>query len=396
MTETNRWMNANLPDIIDECLAIVQQHLFDVIGRKNIVSVIITGSVARNQATYKYIDGHLYLESDLDLVVVVHRMAIIKSLILIKRLATRLNSELRKKYFLSHVSLSVTTEKQLLRAGPSIFYQDLNLNGKVVSGKQLCGALTHYQTREIPAQDIYRLIFNRMVEALEALVSSGAIEKKITRDGIDLILEHMGKLTLALIQASLIKEGILVLSSSNLRDLEFKNFQHLQNSDILNELLASYAQVVNLRKTEGNCSVDEIEKYWVCVIRQVIITIERLACINNISPSSVAKLFGCEGLGQRLRFSLIIFLQYCGLHSIIDLLRAIVYIIRFGSTHFYVLLYELFLASALVMMDYGKNTEVIFRPPTYNDGKPFKVHDRQLWLKSFKEYLKAWKFITGA
>src|SRR5919112_277967 len=164
-------------EIIHDCTTMILKYLLDFIGRENIVSVILTGSVARDQATYKYIDGKPFLESDLDLVVVVKRIATIKSFTSIKRLSKKVTHELKKKRLLSHVSLSITTEKALLHASPSIFYQDLNLNGKVIFGKEIHSLLRKYETIEIPIQDVYRLIFNRMVESLEVLVISGAVEK---------------------------------------------------------------------------------------------------------------------------------------------------------------------------------------------------------------------------
>src|SRR5919112_958030 len=110
-------------EIIHDCTTMILKYLLDFIGKANIVSVILTGSAARDQATYKYIDGKPFLESDLDLVVVVKRIATIKSLILIKRLSKKLTLELKKKRLLSYVSFSITTEKALLHANASIFYQ---------------------------------------------------------------------------------------------------------------------------------------------------------------------------------------------------------------------------------------------------------------------------------
>src|SRR5919198_3587136 len=198
-------------DIINECINVIVSYLFDFIGDKNIISVILTGSVARNQATYRYVKGKLALESDLDLVVVVKYVAIIKSFILIKCLSKKVTSDLVKRgLIVSHVSFSVTTEKALLHSGPSIFYQDLSVNGKVIFGKDIRSSFRSYKINKIPIQDLYRLLFNRMVESLEALVLSGALEGKLDEYSFDLIFKSLRKMNFALIQVMLIKEGILI------------------------------------------------------------------------------------------------------------------------------------------------------------------------------------------
>src|SRR5713226_9068955 len=98
-------LTKNLVNTISECENTIINRLLEIIGEKNLESVILTGSIARNKPSYKSIDGTLYLESDLDVVVVVSPRAIIKSLVLIKRVANKLTSELRRQRLLSGVSL---------------------------------------------------------------------------------------------------------------------------------------------------------------------------------------------------------------------------------------------------------------------------------------------------
>ena len=144
--------------IVNDCTNVIVKNLLASIGEKNIISVILTGSVARDNPTYKYLDGKLYLESDLDVVVVVNRKSIIRSLILIKSLANKLTMELRKKRLLSGVSLSITAENSLYNSGPTIFYQDLKLNGKTIFGKNLCSTLASYDAIKIPEYHIFSYV----------------------------------------------------------------------------------------------------------------------------------------------------------------------------------------------------------------------------------------------
>jgi predicted nucleotidyltransferase len=379
----------------------ILKYLFDFIGRENIVSVILTGSVARDQATYKYIDGKPFLESDLDLVVVVKRIATIKSFISIKRLSKKVTNELKKKRLLSHVSLSITTEKALLHASPSIFYQDLNLNGKVIFGKEIHSQLRKYETNEIPIQDVYRLIFNRMVESLEALVISGAIEKKITSDGFDLLLKRIAKLNFALIQAILIKQGVLIFNAFDLTKILTENPSKLEtNSQAFKSLLKSHEDLNRTIKMQENYSIALIEECWFRIISQFNLILTKLSGINDDAlPNLVSKkkfLFEDEPSSQKVKSFVAIFLQYFEIRKVADFLRFIIFTIRFGSDYVYFPLYELFLSSVIILKfeDEG-NTEYYQRLFNSSEAKSSKVYSKKKWLELFNQYLKIWIFKTG-
>src|SRR5919198_6153208 len=276
-------------DIINECINVIVSYLFDFIGDKNIISVILTGSVARNQATYRYVKGKLALESDLDLVVVVKYVAIIKSFILIKCLSKKVTSDLVKRgLIVSHVSFSVTTEKALLDSGPSIFYQDLSLNGKVIYGKDIRSSFRGYEIKEIPTQDLYRLLFNRMIESLEALVLSGTFEGKLTEYSFfNLILKSLKKLNFALIQVILIKEGILIF---NISDIRTANAYQLKNQQVLDCLLNSYNELTSITKSKSQSQENDfymhtIEKCWYMIISQFNLTMKFLYRTDDSSSA---------------------------------------------------------------------------------------------------------------
>jgi predicted nucleotidyltransferase len=390
-------------DIIHDCTTMILKYLFDFIGRGNIVSVILTGSAARDQASYKYIDGKPFLESDLDLVVVVKRFAIIKSFILIKRLSKKLTLELKKKRLLSYVSFSIATEKVLLHASPSIFYQDLNLNGKVIFGTEKHSLLRKYETNDIPIQDVYRLIFNRMVESLEALVISGTIEKKITRDGFDLVLKRIAKLNFALIQAILIKEGFLIFNVFDLSKIMTENPYPLKKiSQILNSLIKSYEDISRIRKIQKDYYIASIEECWLRVISQFNMILRILSGINgddNAIPKLISKkefLFEDELSSQKIKSFIAIFLQYFEIRKTVDFLRFIIFTIRFGSDYVYFPLYELFLSS-VILLKYAdeENLGDYQRLSDSSKAKLDRVYSKKKWLESFNQYLKIWIFKTG-
>ncbi|OLC36038.1 MAG: hypothetical protein AUH84_02195 [Thaumarchaeota archaeon 13_1_40CM_4_38_7] len=380
--------------IISESENTIINRLIATIGKKKLVSIILTGSVARNKASSKSLNGKLYLESDLDIVVVVNPRAIIKSLILIKHLANRLTSELRKQRLLSGVSLSIMTEKSLRNSTPTIFYQDLVRNGKVIFGKDLCKMLTVYEVNKIPAYDVYRLVFNRMIEALEVFVSSGFIENKLTNDSFYFMFNSIEKLTFALIQAILIKNNILIFRGFDLNECKKENLQP-NNFMILKELLASHDELRKAKESREKLSEDILKCHWNDAIRQFNSTIEALAYFDNIRPLQIKKLvFGHEKLGRKLKLSVISFLQYFGTGKTVDLFRTVVYRIRFGSDYVYIPLYYLFLSTEFLGGGEPPNIGI------YNEIKSSlrkldKVSSVKLWTKSFNKHLIIWKFMIG-
>ena len=111
------------PEIIENCKKIIIKYLSDVIGQSYIVSIILYGSVSRNEESYRNVDGKLYLESDIDVLVVVKNSAVaIRTLLQLKSLCKKISDELRKKWLLSGVNLHITTENKLLNARPNAFH----------------------------------------------------------------------------------------------------------------------------------------------------------------------------------------------------------------------------------------------------------------------------------
>jgi predicted nucleotidyltransferase len=380
--------------IIGDCEIAIINQLTETIGEKNIISVIMTGGVARNKPTCKSIDGKLYLESDLDVVVVVSPRSIIKSLILIKHIANRLTSELRKQRLLSGVSLSIVTEKSLCNSPPTIFYQDLVLNGKTIFGKDICKTLAVYDTNKIPTYDIYRLVFNRMIETLEVFVSSGFIERKLTIDSFYSVLNSIEKLTFALIQAMLVKKNILIFRGFDLNEFQKQNLQE-NNFIILKELLASHEELRKAKESRENLSEDILIYYWNSVIRQFNSTIEALADFDNIRQIQIKRLvLGHEKLSRRLKLCIILFLQYFGNGKTVDLFRTIVYRIRFGSDYVYIPMYCLFLSTEF-LHDGEPHNMKIYKEVKSTLRKLCDATSVKLWTKSFNKHLVVWKFISG-
>lgn len=378
-------MTVNSSEIVNSCTNIIIKYLSDSIGRKNIVSIILTGSAARNQETYKTVYGKLYLESDLDVLVVVKPIAIMKSLIVIKRLSKKMTDDLRKNFLLSSVSFSVYTEKLLHRMGPSIIYQDLSLYGKVIFGKEKKGLFINYAVRDIPLDDLYRLIFNRIVELLESLVT---YENKITRDNFDHVLKGFEKLNFALIQTLFIKYGTLTFKRFSSEDIKSKTPNELRNSELFNDLLIGYQEILQMKNVQNDDTPPITKKCLRRIIDQVNNTLRELSEIDETCKILDGMLFfKNEGLVIRFKACLIIFLNYFGILRTQDLVRSILYIMRFGPDYVYFVLYRLFLSSENLLNSPNQIK-------TMDHSKPLNTY-KIAWLKSFEKYLKIWKLRSG-
>jgi len=381
--------------LIEECIEIILKNIFERISRKNIVSVILTGSAARNNAKYKEVNGNLYLGSDLDLLIVVSPKSLLKSLLIVKCLSKDITLQLQNKKSLSYVSLSISSEDSLKKSKPTIFYQDLYLNGKLIYGKNIKQKLVEYNIQEIPIIDFYRLIFNRMVEFLSAFVSNENTDESEIKNGLGNVEEQLGKLIFALIQALFFKEqGVILFNGFDLPPIK-KDYRNTKQSSLLKELIEKYNDFTISKFNETY--IEKInKKNWDEIIKQVQLTLESLSSTKDSSPKSIKRLFKQKMSGIcRLRSSSIFFLQSVKIYKISELLRAIYYNIRFGQDHVYIPLYTLFLSIPTILNNESAFLENKSLSNKQNQSSLSNEKIAKDWLKSFFKFYVMWKIYGG-
>ena len=366
-------------EIIENCKKIIIEYLFDVIGQPNIVSIILYGSVSRNEESYRNVDGKLYLESDIDVLVVVRNRAIaIKTLLQLKSLCKKISDELRKKWLLSGVNLHITTENKLLNARPNAFHVHLKLNGKVIFGKQLIRLMDGYKYKEIPVRDLCTMIFSHMIDLVRTMAVSGILEENITTDGYNSILKSVRKLTLFLIRAIIMKDGI-PLNPYNLTEIKTKrNLYQIKNSLIFNDLLKSYDDIKLSNSIEG-CSMSELNRYLLRLITQFNSTIAILTGINYPSESLPIKLIlGGLPFLRRLEYSMYILWTNVQSWGTIGLLKFIILRLA-GPEKIYLRYYYLLVSGPeLIKSMHDKSIQC--------------SHHRKSWLKLYEKSPKPWKY----
>ena len=366
------------PEIIENCKKIIIKYLFDMIEQPNIVSIILYGSVSRNEESYRNVDGKLYLESDIDVLVVVkNRIDVINSWIKLKQLCHSVSEELRKKWLLSYVTISVTTENRLLNARASTFIHHLKHNAKVIFGKELI-ALMPDEYKDIAPRDLPMMIFGHMTKLVRTIALSGIIGEKISADGYNSILKSIRKLTLFMIRAIIMKDGI-PLNPWNLTEIKAKkSLYQIKNSLIFDDLLKSYDDI-KLSDSIKNCSIAELETRLRKVIEQFNLTIAILAGINYPFVNLPKKfIFGDVPFIQRLEYSVYILTANVRTGWSVGLLRFIIFTL-FCPGGIRLRFYDLFISSANLINPKKEDSNTINK-------------QRQTWLKRFEKSLQPWKY----
>jgi predicted nucleotidyltransferase len=370
------------PEIIDNCKKITIEYIVDAIGRDNVVSIILYGSVARNEESYKYVNGKVLLESDLDVLVVVKNSTVlVKSLIVLKRLGKMISDKLRKNWLLSYVSLSFTTEERLLYTKHNSFHLHLRLNGKVIFGKELIKMMYDYgyeDYKKIPTSQLNRDIFGFMILLVKSIKESGIMDGNITTDGYNSILKSIRKLTLFMIRGLIIKES-MPLNPYDLTEIKTKGrLIQTNNSRLFNELLNSYVDLKLIQSKEAY-SISELQSHMVRVIGQFNSVLAIFTGTNNpIGALSKTLIFGHFPFIRRLEYAFYILLTNVTSSRKLGIMKYMLIMIL-NPHDMYASYYDLFISSPHLM-----------NPP--NEENDNSYLQREFWLNIYNKTLQPWKY----
>ena len=134
----------------------------------NLRALILTGSLARNEASVQITEGEVRVQGDADFLLVVnrpkHQLASADGDLIAKR-AKRILSEQR---IACQVGLGTVTSRYLSRLTPHIFGFELKHFGHVVAGDpRILSSIPNFDARDIPLHDAWCLLCNRVTEQLE-------------------------------------------------------------------------------------------------------------------------------------------------------------------------------------------------------------------------------------
>jgi predicted nucleotidyltransferase len=373
------------PEIIESCKKVIIQYLLDAIGQRNIVSIILYGSVSRNEESYKYKGDKLYLESDIDVLVVVkNRMIVLKSWLILKSLSNAISNKLRESWLLSFVSLSITTEERLLNESPDFFRLSLKFNGRVIYGKELIGLMSRYEYnehRQIPPSQLKWTIFAEMVKVVRSIASSGIIDGKVSLDGYNSVLKSIRRLTLYMVRTIIVKDST-PLNPYDLIEIKTKRkLYKIKHAELFEDLLKSHDDI-KLRDAKEDYSIDEVERCLSRVIKQVNSTMGILTGTKDPFVRLPKKvIFGYTPLIQRVEYSMFILLTNFFSGSSVGLFK---YIIAATFRHEDTIsrFYDLFISSSNLIK-------------SLRDEGITNNQKRRSWLKLYRNTLKPWEYAVN-
>jgi hypothetical protein len=130
-------------------------------------AVVLTGSLARNEASYVLRDGQTVLQSDVEAIVVLHDDAALPSRASAHALRQLAQSYLAERGVSVEVSFSVVHGGYLRHLPPHIYSYELRSCGVVLYGEpSILSLIPDYSATDLSREDAWRLLSNRLIEQM--------------------------------------------------------------------------------------------------------------------------------------------------------------------------------------------------------------------------------------
>jgi hypothetical protein len=138
--------------------------------RNGLRAVILTGSLARGEETLTERDGHSRFASDAEFILILQDEVTIPLAEEIHHLRREIETDLALENIECHLSLSVAHVQFLRNMEPHIFGLETRSSGRVVYGEStILESIPPFTQSDIPREDAWRLLSNRMIEIVEAI-----------------------------------------------------------------------------------------------------------------------------------------------------------------------------------------------------------------------------------
>jgi hypothetical protein len=131
-------------------------------------AIVLTGSLARDEATCVEHGEYCRVLGDAEFLPVFESAASLRSVPAIELMRQKIEDSLWRRGILCHVGLSAVHPNYFRRLPPSIFAYELIKCGQVVWGdREILALVPAFSAEDIPREDAWRLLSNRMIELLE-------------------------------------------------------------------------------------------------------------------------------------------------------------------------------------------------------------------------------------
>jgi hypothetical protein len=139
-------------------------------------SVVVTGSLARDEATFLGDPGAVQLLGDAEFLLIFEEASELPAEADTRELSHRIEASLLASHHLiAHIALSAGKAGYLATLQPHIFAFELRECGRVVWGDRgILALIPGFRASDIPLEDAWRLLANRMVEQLALVTESSA------------------------------------------------------------------------------------------------------------------------------------------------------------------------------------------------------------------------------
>jgi hypothetical protein len=139
-------------------------------------AVVLTGSLARDEGSLSSDGTPGKLASDAEFVVILHDRAPLPKSSDTTKLSAEIESQLAADGVQCHISLSCAHGDFLRKMRPHIFAYELKTCGKVLFGEQnILSLIPSFAPTDIPLEDGWRLLSNRMIEMAEGLCEARSV-----------------------------------------------------------------------------------------------------------------------------------------------------------------------------------------------------------------------------
>ncbi len=151
----------------DSLCQVTERFCAEEFGRR-LQAIVLTGSLSRNEATSVEQGPLCRVMSDADFLIVFKGRASLPAVSELAWLGRRIEVSLQQRGIFCRMSLNAVHPRYLRKLTPHIFAYELCASGQVVWGDpQILQEIPSFSVSDIPLEDAWCLLLNRMVEQLE-------------------------------------------------------------------------------------------------------------------------------------------------------------------------------------------------------------------------------------
>lgn len=145
-------------------------------------ALVLTGSLARNEATFVASEGGWNSSGDAEFFLVFDERSALPSVQEVKELSAQISAALRERKIHCEVGLDAVHPRYFSSLRPHIFAYELRTCGRVIRGDdKILSLIPDFPAAAIPLEDAWRLLANRMIELLEVLPAPRAARAPVTQ-----------------------------------------------------------------------------------------------------------------------------------------------------------------------------------------------------------------------